>query len=156
APGFGAVVGSIFDKLNLISFTQGGADILQGGADNDVLIGGAFGDFIDGDTGNDLIFGDTVQLQWRPNAITDPRFQTLSATQIYSTPATNGAGQDQVDGTARNYRNPDGTAVPSWAHWQIQNLYHTAALEASPNASFGNDYIAGGGQHDVIFGQLGN
>src|SRR5207245_3726388 len=57
---------------------------------------------------------------------------------------------------ARNYRDPNGTSAPLWAHWQIQNLYHTAALQAAPDNSFGDDYIAGGPDNDVIFGQLGN
>ena len=97
--------------LQLTGQLIGGADTIQGGSEDDLLIGGAFGDSIDGDAGNDLIFGDTVQLQWRPNDITDPRFRTLSGTQIYTTPANNSAGADQVNGPARNYRNPDGSAV---------------------------------------------
>ena len=60
-----------------------------------------------------------------------------------------------VDGFARNYRNPDGSA-PAWAEYEIKNLYHSATLEANPDNSFGDDYIAGGAAHDVIFGQLGN
>ena len=121
---------------------------------------GAFGDSIDGDAGDDLIFGDAVQLQWRgsdiTNPITNPRFQRLSGTQIYSTAATNSSGGDLVDGSARDYRDPDGVTVPAWAHWLIQNLYHTAALQAAPDNSFGDDYIAGGADNDQIFGQLGN
>src|SRR5207247_4437447 len=50
----------------------------------------------------------------------------------------------------------NGTYAPSWAEWRIEDLYHTAALEAAPDNSFGNDYIAGGGGNDEIFGQLGN
>src|SRR5262249_1666074 len=86
----------------------------------------------------------------------DSRFEALSGTQIYSTAASNSAGADQVDGVTRNYRDPNGTSAPSWAHWQIQNLYHTAALQAAPDNSFGDDYIAGGAANDVIFGQVGD
>jgi len=133
----------------------GGTDTVTSGGGADIVMGGAFGDFIDGDAGNDLILGDSVQLEGRTADITDPRFRTLSGTQIYSTLASNLAGADLVDDTAQNYRNPDGS-VPSWARLQIRNLYHTEALQGAPDNSFGDDYIAGGGHHDVIFGQLGH
>src|SRR5205823_15107719 len=127
---------------------EGGADVIQGGSQNDVLVGGAFGDSIDGDAGDDLILGDAVQLQWRGSDITSPRFQTLSGQQMYSTAATNSSGGDFADGTARNYRDPGGVAAPAWAHWLIQNLFHTAALQAAPDNSYGDDYIAGGPDND--------
>src|SRR5439155_26603728 len=131
----------------------GGTDTVRGGADEDILIGGAAGDAIDGNEADDLIFGDAVQLLRRPTDITDPRFETLTGTQIYSTAASNSAGADQVDGLARNYRDPNGSYAPSWANWQIQNLFHTLAIQAANDNSFGNDYIAGGAGNDVIFSQ---
>ncbi len=71
----------------------------------------------------------------------------------------NDAGEVLVDGIARDFRNPDGS-IPAWAEYQIQELYHSAAIEAGDVpalvGSFGNDYIAGGAGHDVIFGQLGD
>jgi len=107
------LVANQLDSIRTTDLTQGGADTIQGGADNDVLVGGAAGDSIDGDEGDDLIFGDAVQLQWRGGDITNPRFETLSGTQIYGT-VGNAAGVDQVDGTARNYRDPSGPSVPAW------------------------------------------
>lgn len=145
-----------FNVVKTLDPTQGGADVISGNEHNDVLVGGALGDTIDGDTGDDLIFGDAVQLLWRLTDITDPRFETLAGTQIYNTAATNSSGGDLLDGIARNYRDPNGTSAPLWAHWQIQDLRHTAALAATPDNSFGSDYIAGGADHDMIFGQLGN
>jgi Ca2+-binding RTX toxin-like protein len=150
--------------------TFGAADTVQGLAGEDVLVGGAANDMIDGGANDDLIFGDAVKIARRPSDVTNPRFETLSGSQIYSTAAaTNGA--DQVDGTARNYRDPNGTYVPSIANWRIHNLYHSADIQAGVSGSlgaaavaggtnvansFGNDYIAGGAASDVIFGQLGN
>src|SRR5262249_26475245 len=136
-------------------------DVIQGREDQDILIGGASGDWIDGDQADDLIFGDAVQMTRRPGVITNPRFQALTGNHIYSRTDLDGGvgeqtGQALVSGVARNYRNQDGS-VPSWANWEVRNLYHSAAIEAGalPN-SFGNDYIAGGPQNDVIFGQLGD
>ncbi|MCH5377199.1 MAG: hypothetical protein JJ992_24820, partial [Planctomycetes bacterium] len=142
--------------VRTIDVTEGGADQIQGGTEDDVLVGGAFADAIDGDAGNDLIFGDGVQLSWRTDDITNPRFQSLIGTQIYSTSASNLAGVDQVDGTARDYRNPDGSSPPGWASWQIQELFHTTAIQTANDNSFGDDYLAGGAGDDMIFGQLGN
>jgi Ca2+-binding RTX toxin-like protein len=151
--------------------TIGGNDMVLGGSGEDILVGGAGNDTVDGGAADDLIFGDAVQLQNRLSGtiaspvynISNPRFQALKGTQMYDTSASNSAGADQVDGTARGYRDPNGTYVPSWASWQIKNLYQTKAIQDGtdpnfPNSqkSFGNDYIAGGAGNDEIFGQLGN
>src|SRR5262249_30450362 len=119
----------------------------------------------------DLIFGDAAKISRRPTDITNPRFETLTGTTIYAQPATNAAGADNTDGTARNYRDPDGTFAPSWSLWRIHNLYHTFDIQngvagslgntlltggGSVANSFGSDYIAGSGGSDEIFGQLGN
>ena len=157
----------------------GGSDTIRGNAGEDILVGGAAGDAIDGNAGDDLVFGDAVKLSRRPADITNPRFEALSGTQIYdasSSVLTN--GNDQVDGIARNYRDPNGTYAPSWALWRIHDLYHSADVQAGVAGSlggnidgfgvnmltggtdiansFGDDYIAGGAGSDEIFGQLGN
>lgn len=139
------------DLIQSTSLTIGGADTLYGNAGADLLVGGAAGDFIDGGSGDDLILGDAVQLANRFTDITNPRFEALSGAQIYD----NTTGQALVDGVARNYRNLDGSA-PAWASFQIQNLYHSATIQAANDNSFGNDYIAGGAGNDTIFGQLGD
>jgi hypothetical protein len=172
--------------------TLGGPDTVRGNAGEDILVGGAAGDMIDGDTdsvasitdavtggsNDDLIFGDAAKISRRPTDITNLRFETLSGTTIYAQPASNAAGADNADGTARNYRDPDGTFAPSWALYRIHHLYHTLNIQngvagslggnldglgrnmltgdGSITNSFGGDYIAGGAASDEIFGQLGN
>lgn len=156
--------------------TLGGVDIVQGNADEDILIGGtggnSIGDYIDGDAGDDLIFGDAVQLKNRAYPtpdITNPRFQALLGSVIYSrtdltaaqmgapVPTADTSGAALVDGEARDFRNQDGK-VPSWATYEIKNLYHSAAIEllGGKAGGFGDDYIAGGADDDMIFGQLGD
>jgi Ca2+-binding RTX toxin-like protein len=49
--------------------------------------------------------------------------------------------------------NPDGAAV--WADFDINLLDHDLTTEEAAGNNFGNDYIAGGGEQDMIFGQLG-
>jgi Ca2+-binding RTX toxin-like protein len=145
----------VLNQVAVTDLALGGPDTIFGNAGDDLLMGGALGDAMDGNAGADLIFGDAVLLSWRGADVTNPRFQTLLGSQIYNTAAADASGVDQVDGIARNYRNPGG-GVLSWAPWQVLNLYHTAALEAAPDDSFGNDYLAGGPDHDMLFGQLGD
>ncbi|MHC1764378.1 MAG: hypothetical protein AB9869_08735 [Verrucomicrobiia bacterium] len=164
----------------------GGVDILEGQADDDVLIGGTNGDYIDGDTGDDLIFGDEVRLIRRdtnvsavggvPESITNPRFQALLGQTIYSrsdlteaqmgapVPLADESGAALVEDVARDYRNQSGP-VAAWNEYVTVELYHAAdmaqyevqaGVQANLTTSFGNDYIAGGANHDVIFGQLGD
>ncbi|MEX2149864.1 MAG: LEPR-XLL domain-containing protein [Steroidobacteraceae bacterium] len=154
----------------------GGTDIIEGGDDDDVLVGGADGDYIDGDAGDDLIFGDAAQLFRRDIAvdvlgpITDPRFQALLGQVIYSRrdmsaevqglttlPGADATGEALVDGVARDFRNQDGTTPAAWNEYVIVELYHSQSIQDDPDdTSFGDDYIAGGADHDTIFGQLGD
>jgi Ca2+-binding RTX toxin-like protein len=161
--------------------TGGGSDIVFGNGADDVLIGGTDDDFLDGDEGSDWIFGDQLEVARRGDGmIANPRFQTILGEMIYSRfdlPAElqglippgepgsdfptsgDGAGELLVDGEARAYRNPDGSA-PIWAEWEIVELYHTLAIQEGlvPEllGSFGDDYLAGGAGDDQIFGQLGD
>jgi len=175
----------IIDPTWVISrdLNLGGVDILEGQADDDILIGGAggnsIGDYIDGDTGDDLIFGDAVRLERRDTTvdslgdITNLRFQTLLGQVIYSRtdvpvtaqgistlPGADQSGQALVDGMWRDSRNQDGSQVAAWNEYLIVELYHSQKIEAGLldglETSFGDDYIAGGANHDVIFGQLGD
>ena len=143
--------------LRSVDITEGGADDLYGNENDDLIAGGAAGDRIDGDEQDDLIFGDAVRVHRRPGVITDPRFRALVSTQIYGKDGVN-AGVDQAEraaNTDRNYRDPHGTYAPSWAEYEVKDLFHSEA-EATLPGSFGDDYIAGGAEHDVIFGQFGN
>jgi Ca2+-binding RTX toxin-like protein len=147
--------------INVRDINTAGQDTIYGNAGEDILIGGAGNDMVDGGLGDDLIFGDAVQLNRRdvdPNfrgAITNPRFQTLTGTQIYSL-VTLTLGQALNDGIARSWRDANGTYVPDWAEYTINNLYHSDAIAGTLTNSFGSDYIAGGAADDMIFGQLGN
>ena len=94
----------------------GGDDTVFGQDGEDVLIGGTSDDDLDGGTGRDLIFGDNVLLDRTASYgdYTNPRFQTLTGTQIYST-ATGTAGSALADGTWR--LDPRGYAV--WGDFRI-------------------------------------
>jgi len=87
----------------------------------------------------DLIFGDAVKISRRPTDITNPRFETLTGTAIYAQPTTNAAGADNADGTARNYRDPNGVFAPSWALYRIHNLYHSADIQNGVAGSLGGN-----------------
>ncbi|GAB3043216.1 hypothetical protein GCM10027052_26710 [Parafrigoribacterium mesophilum] len=145
---------------------RGADDVIFGNLGRDVLIGGAGHDMVDGDEGDDILFGDNVVFERTPGDWTSPRFQTLCGTLLYSrTDRPNACGgvvgEDNsglllVDGTPRAYRDADG--APWWAEYDVTNLFHTFAFDegTAGAGSFGNDYLAGGQAHDVIFGQLGN
>jgi hypothetical protein len=142
--------------IDLSLRTMGGMDILEGREGEDLIIGGAFDDIIDGGTEDDLIFGDNVYLD-RTGAFfqdfTNPRFRTLTGERIYGEDAGSNDGEVLIDRN-NQYVNPDGS--PVWADWEIKLLDHSAADEAGGLNDFGDDYIAGGAQNDMIFGQLGD
>ncbi|MBK8460092.1 MAG: calcium-binding protein [Micropruina sp.] len=154
-------IGTILE-ICAVNVQQGGDDIIYGSEFDDVLIGGAGNDMIDGLGGGDLIFGDNACIYCSDG--TSFRFQTLSGGILYSRsdrPATGGtadtSGQLLVDGVARLYRDPDD--APWWSKYSLDFLgLHTFAVEdgLAGVGTFGNDYLAGGAGHDMIFGQLGN
>src|SRR5207244_12596503 len=123
----------------------GGDDTLYGNGGEDILIGGAGNDAIDGGAKDDLIFGDAVQLYRRDvdpysvpaSAITNPRFQTLSGTQMYRTAVAN-TGQALNDGTWRTYRDSIGTG-PDWAEYVINTLYQSTSPTEVGYAPLGRD-----------------
>ncbi|WP_203230655.1 calcium-binding protein [Agromyces humi] len=157
---------STISSIESRNLQRGSDDAVFGGLGRDVLIGGAGHDSVDGDEADDLVFGDNVVFVRTPGDWTSPRFQTLCGTLLYSrTDRVNACGgvvgEDNsglllVDGTPRAYRDPDG--APWWAEYDVANLFHTFAFDegTSGAGSFGNDDLAGGQAHDVVFGQLGN
>src|SRR5712691_3465996 len=143
----------------------GGNDTIYGNGGEDILIGGAGSDAVDGGAQDDLIFGDAVLLMRRdiipgvtPDMTKNPRFQALTGAQIYSTTPDSTLGQALNNRVAQNYRDSDGSYAPDWAEYLIQNLYHSSAIatDTTLSNSFGNDYMVGGSEDDMIFGQLGN
>ncbi len=130
--------------IQTIAPATGGNDSLYGGAGDDVLIGGTGNDMVDGGLNRDLIFGDIVTLD-RTNTLgiyANPRFQALNGTQIYDTSTNTDAGGALVTGVSQ----VDPHASTFWGDLRI----------SLNDSNFGNDYIAGGGGDDEIFGQLGN
>ncbi|MGP6087157.1 LEPR-XLL domain-containing protein [Antarctobacter jejuensis] len=177
--GFAGIIGGQVQFLSIRENAEGtdgtngfgGDDTIFGDEHEDIMVGGYGADVIDGDNvesrddplgalaGKDLIFGDNVELDRRGAFLgdfTDPRYTTLSGTQLYSVDAgemsTGHAveGMLLVDGSA--LANPDGVAV--WGDFQIELLDHDQ--NGATNGLFGDDYIAGGGEQDSIFGQLGD
>jgi Ca2+-binding RTX toxin-like protein len=130
--------------IQTIAPATGSNDTLYGGGGDDVLIGGTGNDMIDGGLSRDLIFGDIVTLD-RTNTLgiyANPRFRALSGTQIYDTSTNTNAGAALVTGVSQ----VDPHASTFWGD------LHISLNDTNP----GNDYIAGGGGDDEIFGQLGN
>ena len=146
------VAGSLVDMLESIDRTEGGADLLSGDGQDDLIVGGAAGDSIDGGANDDLIFGDAVLDRTGgrgrhrpavpgPDRDPDLRRRRRADSDPARRPATSAAR------TARPFRRGPSTRsrpVP------------LGGPGASPDGSFGNDYIAGGADNDMIFGQLGN
>ncbi len=119
----------------------GATDIIRAGDDDDIIFGGIGDDRLDGRAGKDLILGDngrinrtSLEAPWK-----NPRFATLIGSQIYDQD-----GLPAVDPTEAFW--PVGTA-PAWGNFTI-NL--------TDDEIYGNDYIAGGADDDMIFGQYGN
>jgi hypothetical protein len=82
-----------------------------------------------------------------------------------------------TDGTAQDFRDPDSPGIDLWPWWaeyliEFDNddtdgdyFHHDLVqlsiddpdnLNAKGAGSFGNDYLAGGADHDLIFGQMGD
>jgi hypothetical protein len=159
---------------------QAGDDLLIGGANT--LNSPRGTDYIDGDADDDLIFGDAVELVRRDvnvniiggeeDSIIDPRFQALLGQVIYSRrdvaasvqgittlPLGDETGDPLVTGDAQDFRNQS-DPIAAWTEYLIVELYHSQSILDGDveglETSFGDDYIAGGTEHDVIFGQLGD
>ncbi|HEX4998781.1 MAG TPA: Calx-beta domain-containing protein [Terriglobia bacterium] len=160
-------------EINSAEVQNGNDDVVFGGLGRDIIVAGAGNDMADGEEADDLIFGDNVYLTRKGGIDGDfldtasKRFQTLAGTLLYSRsdlapfPSADDSGALLVDGTARNYRDPDG--APWWAEYVAEggvdyaNL-HTFEFDLGDAGvgSFGNDYLAGGQNNDMIFGQLGH
>ncbi len=130
---------------------QQGSDTIYGGADDDDIIGGhnvSLGhdgaDRLDGGSGDDVIAGDNASILRRGDSL-DPRIRVLSGTEIYG---------ETLPDDARALVTPDSQVNPrGTASRQIEILDH--ADDTDPSL-FGGDYIAGGADDDLIFGQLGD
>jgi hypothetical protein len=163
---------------------QAGDDILIGGAGGnsigDYIDGDSDDDFIFGDAVR-LERRDIDVTETLPENITNPRYQELRGQMLYARndlpdylqgtdegPLPDGlpdlladdVGYVLVDGVSQPIRHQDGDPPATWNEYEIVELYHSFDIEAGlvPGLenSFGSDYIAGGSDHDIIFGQLGD
>jgi len=158
-------------SLRSLEFQNGDDDVIFGHLGRDVLIGGAGHDVADGDEADDLVFGDNVTSLTRTGGddgnlfddIASPRFRTLLGAILYGRsdrtpfPNADGSGVLLTSLIARNYRDPDG--APYWAEYTVDYAdLHTFAFDEGEDGvdSFGNDQLAGGQKHDLLFGQLGD
>jgi Ca2+-binding RTX toxin-like protein len=134
---------------------QQGSDTIYGGDDDDDLIGGHnvagghdAGDRLDGGTGDDVIAGDNASILRRNDALS-PRMRALQGTTIYGETGTNG---DAADGLAlvtdTHQHNPTGV--------ESRNIVLLDHSSENLSDLHGDDYLAGGAEDDLIFGQLGN
>ncbi|HEX5591393.1 MAG TPA: Calx-beta domain-containing protein [Candidatus Limnocylindrales bacterium] len=175
------------------AYQNGSDDTVFGNLGRDVILGGAGNDLLDGNEQDDVIFGDQAFLARRvtdptypstsdwisPVDVTSGRFQTLCGTLLYSrsdrtacgtTGGSDTSGALLVDGTWRDYRDPDSGSggidpYPWWAEYLVEfwdgdpnnHLHDFVSDDGTQGAgSFGNDHIAGGPGHDQLFGQLGD
>ena len=114
----------------------------------DILIGGSGNSWIGGSAKSDLIFGNNVTLRRQSN-FNDPRFQTLTGTQIYTDTAT--TDNVNVSNIAAAYRSQSG-ALPPWAIMAVVSLDESMT---TPSTHYGANYIAGGAGDNMIFGGQG-
>ena len=132
---------------------QQGTDTIHGGADDDDIIGGHHvagghdsGDLLDGGTGDDVIAGDNALITRLPVGATNPRMRVLEGKTIYG----ERVGVDDGEPLTTDVAQLDPTGVTQRL---IQLLDHA---DTTANVYFGADYVAGGANDDLIFGQLGN
>ncbi len=133
---------------------QQGDDYMFGDEDDDDLIGGhnvvggideldtspGLNDIMDGGSGDDTLAGDNAEILRRTDAVS-PRIRALNGETLYDA-----NGDADVDET--HQANPSGARGRD-----ITLLDHS---DSPTPYTFGNDYMAGGPDEDVMFGQLGN
>jgi Ca2+-binding RTX toxin-like protein len=116
--------------------------------------------------------------------ITSGRFQALCGDLLYSrTDRVDSGGDDEcgnavnadnsgvllTDGVWQDFRDPDSPGIddwPWWAEYQVffdkddtdDDHFHTFEVDDGDKGagSFGNDYLAGGPQNDLVYGQMGD
>ena len=126
---------------------QQGSDTIYAGAGDDDVIGGNnvpnghdADDFLDGGTENDVVTGDNASVLRRGDSLS-PRIRVLSNDVIYGVD-----GEPLVTDTSQ--MNPTGA--------ESRNIVLFNHSDLPLPATFGDDYVAGGADDDVIFGQLGD
>ena len=133
-------------------------DVIYGGNHDDDLIGGNNigasasepandgNDRIDGGTGNDVIAGDNARIERRGDTLS-PSIRVLIGSVIYGESIQ--AGTDAI-AQVTDASQPNPTGVKS----RVIELFDHSDTPAP--GTHGNDYLAGGPDNDLIFGQLGD
>ena len=173
------VASATFTSLNADATTGAGDDTVRAGAGDDVVLGGQGNDLIygddgdddligghnvaggldgadriDGGAGNDVIAGDNATVVRRADTL-DPRYRSLSGSQIYSTSAGTDGAALLADGAKANTAMAQRTVV-LLDHVQNDGLVTGDTLVTTPAGRYGNDQLAGGAGNDLLFGQLGD
>lgn len=150
---------------------QQGDDRMFGGSGDDDMIGGHnvaggidelsapavimssvnpdINDIMDGGSGDDALAGDNATI-WRTGDVDSPRIRVLEAELLYEPSDNLSLGDADVTDSAQ--------ADPNMAVGRnITLLDHddTIANQAAGPREFGDDYIAGNADNDILFGQLG-
>jgi Ca2+-binding RTX toxin-like protein len=125
-----------------------GADVIYGEAGDDDIIGGHnvkggsdTGDRLDGGMDDDVIAGDNAIIERRGDDSMSLRIQTLTAPTLYD---DNGVAQ--ISG--ERHAEPEGM--------QIRDITLLDHSKNTQSGVYGADYIAGGADDDMLFGQLGD
>jgi Ca2+-binding RTX toxin-like protein len=143
---------------NDIIISGSGNDLISGDEGDDLIIAGPGADVVTGGAGMDLILGDSGSVV-PTGDITNPRFRALTGTRVYSEGRDEDTvpdGEPMVEESASEWPEAEYPIPPAWADREITLLDHTMTLdEPSTDASY-DDYIAGGPDDDIIFGQLGD
>jgi hypothetical protein len=154
-----------------------GNDTLYGSGGDNVIVGGDGTDNIQGGPGRNLIIGGSVSLTRRTGRLfnyTNPRFQNLSGTLLYTVLKTTGTGKALTNGTPQTDPTQTGTCYPGlkqechtwWGDFLsngnagkpgIQLSVPLGTTGVSPTLQDstvkGADYIAGGPGSSMIFGE---
>ncbi|MGE4044330.1 MAG: hypothetical protein AB7F35_05720 [Acetobacteraceae bacterium] len=130
-------------------FSYGTDDVIWGESGDDVLVGGTGDDALDGGIGRDLIFGDqaSIDRQSTRDDKTSTRFRVLKETLLYSL-SEGSAGEVLVSDDPQ----VDPSGIPAWNDFVI-TLLNMGAVDV---VKLDADYIAGGADSDMIFGQQGD
>lgn len=138
--------------------TDGGADVLSGGAENDIILGGAAGDAITDTEGNNVLIGDNALITFNSlNEMTvvqstDPAVagDDLIVGGVGDELIIGGSGNDTVNsGDGANFVIGDGGKFTF-------SVGKVNKAEASPVSIGGIDTITTGVGDDVILGGFGN
>jgi Ca2+-binding RTX toxin-like protein len=165
------------EEGNDILLGQQGDDRMFGGSGDDDMIGGhnveggidelsspvinanvnpVINDIMDGETGDDALAGDNAII-WRTGALDNPRFRVLVGDLMYI------AYPNEIyDDYSLEYGTPDITSDPQddpdgSVGRTIELLDHNSTIDDMTGARpFGDDYIAGNADDDMLFSELGD